>query len=262
MDTVNVKGINYEKASLLAKEFKYTSDYLGQLCRARKVDCQLIGRTWYINRDSLVSHRNSRYSKNNTLSDEKTFEYNVKINKSRVEIEPFLKNKVIKMTASRTGHFNDETNWKPAKYELDKGDLLPTMLDKSRKMKADIIETKPEKHLDNSVKSEIEFRNSPSVVLNGDIKISSQEYEHETEKTLLDKKNIDILDERGSKSTEKVHYITKSEENIQSPETEVSEISLIPKKVKQIKKQKERSKSRKWLSFTFILLLTATYFLL
>ena len=91
MDTVNVKGVNYEKASLLAKEFKYTSDYLGQLCRARKVDCQLIGRTWYINRDSLVNHKSSRYTKSVTPSDEKTFEYNVKINKSRVEVEPILK---------------------------------------------------------------------------------------------------------------------------------------------------------------------------
>ena len=136
MDTVSVKGINYEKASLLAKEFKYTSDYLGQLCRARKVDCQLIGRTWYINRDSLVSHRTSRYSKNNTLPDEKTFEYNVKINKSRVEIEPFLKNNVIKMVDSKSKNFISQVNWKPARYELDKDDLLPSMLDKKQDNKA------------------------------------------------------------------------------------------------------------------------------
>lgn len=64
MDTVDVNGVSYEKASLLAKEFKYTSDYIGQLCRAKKVEAQLIGRTWYVNRSSLENHRATKYGKN------------------------------------------------------------------------------------------------------------------------------------------------------------------------------------------------------
>ena len=254
MDTVSVKGINYEKASLLAKEFKYTSDYLGQLCRARKVDCQLIGRTWYINRDSLVSHRTSRYSKNNTLPDEKTFEYNVKINKSRVEIEPFLKNNVIKMVDSKSKNFISQVNWKPARYELDKDDLLPSMLDKNKIIKLDIIEDKKEKIQDINIKNETRFERSPSIALNGDIKITSFDHDGEVMEA-TDKKNIGFTAKESVNLPAKANYLTKTTEKTRLSGTEDSQISLIPKKVKQRAKQKEESKTKKRSPFILIMLL-------
>lgn len=255
MDTVSVKGINYEKASLLAKEFKYTSDYLGQLCRARKVDCQLIGRTWYINRDSLVSHRTSRYSKNNTLPDEKAFEYNVKINKSRVEIEPFLKNNVIKMVDSKSKNFISQVNWKPAKYELDKDDLLPSMLNKGEKIRLDIIEDKKEKIQDINIKNETRFERSPSITLNGDIKITSLDHDDGVVEA-IDKKNIGFTAKESVNLPAKANYLTRTTENIRISETEVSQVSLIPKKVKQKTKQKEEIKTKKRFPFIVIVLLT------
>lgn len=57
METINHNGALYVKASVLAKRFHYTSDYIGQLCRANKVDATLVGRAWFVNESSLVTHR-------------------------------------------------------------------------------------------------------------------------------------------------------------------------------------------------------------
>ncbi len=62
MDTVTSNDIVYVKASVLAKRYHYTTDYIGQLCRQLKVDAQLVGRAWYVNEDSLLVHKGDRYS--------------------------------------------------------------------------------------------------------------------------------------------------------------------------------------------------------
>lgn len=263
MDTVNVNGTSYEKASLLAKEFKYTSDYLGQLCRAKKVDSQLIGRTWYINRDSLAGHKTSRYSKSNTLPNEKTFEYNVKINKSRIEVEPFVKNTVVKMVDSKAKHFSNRISWKPVKYEVDKGELLPTMANKSKKINVDLAEAKKIRVEGVNLKTEMQAEDLPEVVLKGDIKISSLDFEYDLETDVLDKKNIDFLagveDEKISTQS---NYLIKESENKKPVANDVTRFSLIPKKVKQNEKEKEGLKLKKWLSFVLITTLTVTLLLL
>jgi len=42
MDKVVFDKKEYTKASIAAKQFKYTSDYVGQLCRLEKVDARLV----------------------------------------------------------------------------------------------------------------------------------------------------------------------------------------------------------------------------
>ncbi|MDP3763156.1 MAG: hypothetical protein Q8Q92_00650 [bacterium] len=64
---------DYISASRASKKIGYASDYIGQLCRAKKIPGQLIGRTWYVDFASLVEHkRNRRFKKkvekNNTLT--------------------------------------------------------------------------------------------------------------------------------------------------------------------------------------------------
>lgn len=61
MNSLNVDGVLYVKASSLARDFGYTSDYIGQLCRNNKVEAQLVGRSWYVSEDSLRQHKESRY---------------------------------------------------------------------------------------------------------------------------------------------------------------------------------------------------------
>jgi hypothetical protein len=64
---------DYVKASEAAKRFKYTQDYVGQLCRAKKVDARLVGRVWYVNLDSITEYRKTKHTtqkKKTSLSQE------------------------------------------------------------------------------------------------------------------------------------------------------------------------------------------------
>lgn len=61
MDTLIFDGKEYTKVSALAKKFGYTTDYLGQLCRTKKVDARMVGRSWYIDVHTLETHKKSRY---------------------------------------------------------------------------------------------------------------------------------------------------------------------------------------------------------
>jgi hypothetical protein len=53
---------DYVKASEAAKRFKYTQDYVGQLCRAKKIDARLVGRVWYVNLDSITEYRKTKHA--------------------------------------------------------------------------------------------------------------------------------------------------------------------------------------------------------
>ena len=57
METLHLDGKEYVKAAVAAEKTGYTTDYVGQLCRAGKLDSHLIGRSWYVNIDELGSHR-------------------------------------------------------------------------------------------------------------------------------------------------------------------------------------------------------------
>ncbi|MDO8471329.1 MAG: hypothetical protein Q7S49_01840, partial [bacterium] len=54
------EGKEYISASRAAEKIGYASDYIGQLCRAKKIPGQLIGRTWYIDFAFLIEHKKNR----------------------------------------------------------------------------------------------------------------------------------------------------------------------------------------------------------
>jgi hypothetical protein len=62
METILDNGVTFVKATALAKKYRYTTDYIGQLCRSGKVEAKLIGRAWFVNEASLINHKNVRYS--------------------------------------------------------------------------------------------------------------------------------------------------------------------------------------------------------
>jgi hypothetical protein len=68
MEVLNVGGKEYVKASVIARELGYTADYVGQLCRGRKVNAKLVGRSWYVDRSSMDLHKTSRYRGTQTKS--------------------------------------------------------------------------------------------------------------------------------------------------------------------------------------------------
>jgi hypothetical protein len=68
MESISVGGKNYIKASVAARDLGYTADYVGQLCRSGKIDAELVGRTWYVHKPSIQSHRSTRYRSVKTKS--------------------------------------------------------------------------------------------------------------------------------------------------------------------------------------------------
>lgn len=60
METLDLDGKRYIKISSAARETGYTSDYIGQLCRAKKIDAKLVGRTWYVHEEELHAHQRTR----------------------------------------------------------------------------------------------------------------------------------------------------------------------------------------------------------
>jgi hypothetical protein len=120
MDSVVFEGKEYTKASVLAARFRYTQDYLGQLCRGKKVDARLVGRAWYINLDSLEGHRTGRY-KNLTKTAEISPQKSSNHYSSRIDVEPVLKNKTVKIFRERKGVITEI----PVRYERDEYSLIP-----------------------------------------------------------------------------------------------------------------------------------------
>jgi hypothetical protein len=61
-DTLILQNKKYISAKRAAVIFGYTSDYVGQLCRDGKLECTMVGRSWFLNEESLLAHRLSNSS--------------------------------------------------------------------------------------------------------------------------------------------------------------------------------------------------------
>ncbi len=109
MEEISVKGEIYVKTSILAKKLGYTSDYIGQLCRAGAVNAQLVGRSWYVSEESLRQHKKNRY-RSNLASTKK------EIRKTNPTKDPI-----------RAAFANPEYTRKVVNYENDEAELLPRL---------------------------------------------------------------------------------------------------------------------------------------
>ncbi len=71
MNVIDIDGVRFIKASDAADQTGYTTDYIGQLSRAGKIEAKRIGRVWYVREEDVLS-----YKKNNRRSNkEKTLEH-------------------------------------------------------------------------------------------------------------------------------------------------------------------------------------------
>lgn len=123
MEEISVKGENYVKASLLAKKFGYTQDYIGQLCRSNQIKATLLGRSWYVNEESLIKHKKGRYRSNLTKSKELVR----KVAEERAETKPPVR---------RGLHFTH--------YEADESNLMPEWKKEEISVEGDNLDKKAE----------------------------------------------------------------------------------------------------------------------
>jgi hypothetical protein len=59
-ESIVFDGKTYISSKRAAEMVGYTSDYVGQLCRAGKIDAKLVGRNWYVVESSIQAHRDQR----------------------------------------------------------------------------------------------------------------------------------------------------------------------------------------------------------
>ena len=80
MDELIFAGNKYISSKRAGKLAGYTTDYLGQMCRADKIDCRLVGRNWYINERVITAQKKS--FKKEQGNEKKEIEYR------KIELEP------------------------------------------------------------------------------------------------------------------------------------------------------------------------------
>lgn len=210
MDTIVFDGVEYVKASVVAKQFRYTADYIGQLCRSKKIDARLVGRTWFVNIDSILKYRTVKKNKITVKAQNKP-EITIKIKPVRREVFPVIKNKTAQVFTQP-----DESTAKTKKlhvfYDLDDESLLPNLTKKilpaPKKLSikpADALRI----HIGSTNKSTISFEPEelPTVALRGSLVIEDYP-EIELEPVVEDSTSVDnkitenkaITDERGEES--------------------------------------------------------------
>lgn len=116
MDVLSVGGKEYVKASVIAKDLGYTADYVGQLCRSHRVHAKLVGRSWYVDRDSIHVHKGNRYRTNHAKTKE-SFKEDVRVHVSTRD------------EAQSQSRFYAHTTPQSKKisYETDDAELIPVV---------------------------------------------------------------------------------------------------------------------------------------
>lgn len=180
MDTVLFDGKEYVKAAIIAKRFKYTPDYVGQLCRADKVDARLVGRAWYVTLESIQQHRKGKYKKESSVEPKKIEGTNNNY-LSRVRVEPILNKKVVKLLKQT------DTGLKqvPVRYEPDDFSLLPKVAKKAVYQKLPVLPAEAEKvKVKKGTKKDAIFRPEPipRVLLSGALSVGEYETENNSDK--------------------------------------------------------------------------------
>ncbi|MCL5794969.1 MAG: hypothetical protein M1338_01250, partial [Patescibacteria group bacterium] len=120
-----LKGKKYISASRAAELTGYAGDYIGQLCRGKKISASLVGRSWYVleneildyKNKNLITHRNTlktrRLKKNNLSIESGHQNKNIKKeNKSKNRADKIVKTKQEKIE-SRISSIRDVIRIKP-----------------------------------------------------------------------------------------------------------------------------------------------------
>jgi len=128
MEVLELDGKTFMKATSVARELGYTSDYVGQLCRSGKIDAHLVGRNWYVDKDSIRDHKSSRYRS----SKKKTQEALKTSLKDSDEAEP-VKVRIATSSPKTTDvreearHFYGRMSVPKVKYNEDGSELIPSL---------------------------------------------------------------------------------------------------------------------------------------
>lgn len=113
MEKISVNGEEYVKASSIARELGYTSDYVGQLCRSGAVASTMVGRTWYVDEDSLRKHKKNRYRSS--------------VSKTQAELKRSISNNLAGDRFGAQNSPNHSQSSLKTDYESDESELVPLL---------------------------------------------------------------------------------------------------------------------------------------
>lgn len=186
---LEISGVKFVKANAVARELGYTSDYVGQLCRSGKINAQLVGRSWYVDRDSIKDHKQTRYRSTKKKSAEALKsalrltedDLQRKYNSESYSAEERL----VPQSASK--HFyKRDTVADSTKYSIDESELIPTLKTKEvvpREVKethgVEVVHADAKKVVINKTSNNYVFSTTPkpSIQFTGNITIAEVEEE-------------------------------------------------------------------------------------
>ena len=191
METITHDGKVFTKATALAKKHRYTTDYIGQLCRGGKVESKLIGRAWFVNEEALLQHKSERYSAvrpNEIIINNRVFSDRKETKEDRVNVMPVL-SKTTHRSMRFDPHFSQlsvKAGTPPVRistYETDVSDLEPNtpaknvpvikpIVPKMLVIKPEIAQNIPIS-LSEKAKHELSFEPLPAVFLQGKLAVES-----------------------------------------------------------------------------------------
>lgn len=170
MDVLSVGGKDYVKASVIARDLGYTADYVGQLCRSRKVNAKLVGRSWYVDRNSIHLHKTHRYRSTQTKSLQ-TLKETLEIEHTKDTGSP------VPIHAVSTQQVRIKT---PAyiSYSTDPADLIPEVSKTPKtKLSIGLADAKEVKIRDKSEQYRFEASELPIIQFSGKLNVSDIEDE-------------------------------------------------------------------------------------
>jgi hypothetical protein len=127
-----INGKEYVPSKEASKLSGYASDYVGQLCRAGKLDCTMVGRSWYVSRDSILKHK--------LENQEFAHRYEGKVYRAIQTSTADIKSAVLKSKRSLQAEKNfpgnlvntrSKNDYKPLSYESEEIDLFPKLKEKN-----------------------------------------------------------------------------------------------------------------------------------
>lgn len=123
---ISFGGKEYVRASEIAKKFRYTQDYVGQLCRSKKVDARLVGRNWYVVPESVIEYRKTKHKTQKLAAKKPAPPVSVveRRKKPAKQVEPVARAKTIKFTR---GYAAGSVSQVPVTYSPDDSVLVPVL---------------------------------------------------------------------------------------------------------------------------------------
>lgn len=175
MERITDDGVTYVKASVLARDLGYTADYVGQLCRAQKVDAKLVGRTWYVSEEELRKHKDSRYRSSKAVN--------------KREVRRILASSAEEETAPPKFYRHASAT---TRYEPDEAELLPVTKKGSgpvTKLSVELADAKPVEVRSETSHYNFETPKREEVQFHGTLKVEDAEItlqkKHDQEERLV-----------------------------------------------------------------------------